>query len=211
MAQAPNYENPVMPQGLVDAQAGSDQAASNLMGAGTIPPPQRWRTFISPTEANTKFLVSAAGEMTAMVSVGGQILKHPERVNNKFAKFINGVCTTEDPEVIAWLEAHTGNQEATRAYYTARGMQTPNFPHFGFCRDINQEGVEGWAELKIQQVPLAHRPATISPGFNIDRLFAGKSQDFPADPQSMSGELVAKAQRDREVMNARSTLEAVKD
>lgn len=197
------YENPPMPQELLDDQEKADAARAGLSGAQTTGKISGMRYFVSPLHPNTKFLVNP-GKMSNALVAGGQILRWPEREGEKWARFVNGACPTDDSEVIEWLEAHAGNQRLHIEYYQKRGKAVPKEPHWGFCRDINSEGVEAWAELKAQQIPLAHRPATISPGLAVDKLFAGKAADMPFDHQSGGSNLVGKTRQDAAVNIERS-------
>lgn len=208
----PEYQNPVIDQSFVDSQSASDAAASGIAGTPTVAKlPSTFRTFVSPVEPNTRFLV-IPGVMSQPLVAGGQVVKWPERVGDKWATFVNGVCTTDDQDVISWLDAHAGNQERHARWYQEHNQTFQTLPHYGFCRDINTPGVEGWAELKANQQPLSHRPASISPGLDVDKLFAGQAADMPRDPQSQSQTLLTSARNVQDVMDARKVMsDAYKD
>ena len=201
------YQNPQMNQDLVDAVTQSDAAASGLAGQATRSKLSGLRTFITPQEPNTRFLV-VHGKLGLPQIVGGVILKHAEREGDKWAHFINGVCTTDDDDIIEWLEAHTGDPGRHQAYYAARGLPAPKMPHYGFCRDINTPGVEGWAELKANQQALAWRPATISPGLNVDKMFAGEAADISyRDVKSEGQDFVDKGRNNQAVQEGRRVVD----
>lgn len=214
------YQNPSMPQADVEAQARSEQAADELkqaMASGRIltHPDEGLRTFICPTEPNTSYLVTfdrdAKGEalMSAPLVAGGQVIRWPERVNEKFAEFHTGVCVTRDPDIIDWLEAHSGDMARFLDYHVRMGTnpREDSVP-IGLCRDINDgSNVEAWAELKTQQMATASRPPSLSPNLDVDKLIpamkGGGAGVMDVDGQTNSNATVTNARNAEAVERAR--------
>lgn len=214
------YQNPAMPQDELDAQNRSEQASYDLkeaMASGRIMthPEEGLRTFICPTDPNTSFLVayerlpSGEAAMTAPLVAGGQVIRWPERINEKFADFHNGVCVTRDPDIIDWLEAHSGDMARFLDYHAQRGSnpREDSVP-IGLCRDINDgSNVEAWAELKTQQMATASRPPSLSPNLDVDKLVpamkGGGAGVMDADGQTNSNATVTAARNAEAVEHAR--------
>ena len=185
------YENPLMPDKLLQVQAGAEAAAAGLkvalaagkVSAAPVDPDQR--TFISPTQPNTQFLVKIGTLVQFRDPNSPSGTKDVRRDGDIWAEFHSGVCTSRVPEVIEWCEAHSGSKEDFMAYHQRHGSDPRNDPvGYGMCRDIRTPGVEGWAELKAQQIPLAHRDASISPNMDVDAMFAGVGSAMRPDVRS---------------------------
>ena len=177
MESTPEYMNPSA--ALAEMQihnAATDAAAKLREKASTLNRglPSGFRTFISPQYPNGKFLavpgrVIMAPFQSAMIGLQPAV----SRDGDIWVRFNSGVITTEDPQEIAFLEAHSGDPEDHADYHRAQGRdpRTCSVP-IGLCREQG-EGVDVWAELKMGQVPTARRPATISPEIDIDAFMRG--------------------------------------
>lgn len=161
-----------MEQARVSEQARN--AASGLKG-GTAPAPEtNLRSFMSPTHPNDSFLVVIGKTVKAPISMSGVmgLEPHLSRDGDVWATFSSGVCSTEDPLVLAWLEAHSGDPVAHGDYHRTIGTDVQCGTPIGLCRE-NGPGVAQWAELKIGQLPLATRPQNVSPDLDVDAIFRG--------------------------------------
>lgn len=150
-------------------------ANAGLKGTGFAPAPvSNLRSFMSPTHPNDSFLVVTGATVKApmqMSSVMG-IEPHIRRDGDVWATFSSGVCSTEDPIILAWLEAHSGDAVAHGEYHREQGSNVQCGTPVGLCRE-NGPGVAQWAELKLGQLPLANRPQNISPDLDVDAIFRG--------------------------------------
>ena len=215
-----DYQNPPMSQDQLDAQARTEQAAEDLkeaMASGRIltHPDEGLRTFICPTEPNTAYLVAFEREangdarMSPPLVAGGQVIRWPERVGEKFAEFHNGVCVTRDPDLIDWLEAHSGDMARFLDYHVRQGTNPrEDTVPIGLCRDVNDgSNIEAWAELKTQQMAMAHRPPSLSPNMDVDKLIpamkGGGAGVMDVDGQASSNATVTAARNEAEVERAR--------
>ena len=80
------------------------------------------RTYVCPQYPNGKFLVRA-GVLEEAPFQTGVIGLRPAvaRRGDVWAKFTSRILTTDDPEIIAFCEGHSGIPEWHVAYHTAAG------------------------------------------------------------------------------------------
>lgn len=137
--------------------------------------PDAPRSFISPTHPNTKFLVRAgAVEHSAYQQAVLGLRPAITREGDLWVKFTSSVCSTRDPEQIAFLEAHSGDPEAHREYHEGKGENTRNCSvPIGLCREQGP-GVDDWYKMKLSQLPLASRPVGLDPDVDVDALMRGE-------------------------------------
>lgn len=137
--------------------------------------PNGMRSFVCPTQPNTRFLVRAGDVESAPYQQAALGLRPAlSRQGDIWLKFVSGVCSTDDPIQIEWLEAHTGDPEAHRAYHEAKGQnaRTCGAP-IGLCREQGP-GVDDWYKLKLSQIDTASEKHGIPPEVDIDAIFRGE-------------------------------------
>lgn len=102
--------------------------------------------------ANVTFLAKAGKPVFAPIQAGMPMGTVPvtHRDGDVWVKFVNGVCTTNDPEAIEWCQAHPD-----------------------VCRRADDPRTRAWEALKSAQVELATREALIDGGMNVDELVFG--------------------------------------
>lgn len=196
------YVNPKMPDEMKELNQALDKGASALADALAQGRVEDWddeglRTFLNPTRPNEKFLIKP-GKI-----VKGDTQAEPgmrERIGDVWARFTNGVISTRDEDVIEWCEAHCGSRERFLAYHS-RHNTNPRLDSapMGMLRDIHTKGVEAWAEMKVQQIPLKHRAATLTPGLDIDKLINSLNPEMAYDPQAEGQSRAAAAKQAHEV------------
>lgn len=167
------------------AQAGKVKAVEQAAGL---------RSFLAPTAPNGAFL-AIKGRVTLAPFQSGVIGLPPatHREGDVWVEFRQGVCSTDDPLKLIWLEAHSGYPDLHEAYHRHYGENpaectTP----IGLCREQGP-GIDVWAELKTGQHPTSSRPATISQEIDIDAFMRG---DFGKGNRSLSsgwGKIMAEA------------------
>lgn len=146
--------------------------------AGQVKPvavPDGMRTFLAPTAPNSKYLAVKGKPVTTNVNTG--VIGLPamtHRDGDLWVEFQTGVCTSEDPATILWLEAHSGIPEMHEAYHKHYGDKASECDvPIGLCREQGA-GIDVWAELKMGQHPTATRAATISQQIDVDALMRGE-------------------------------------
>lgn len=135
------------------------------------------RIFVAPLEPNTSFMVKPG----TMHSINFQndlgrrdLARDLNGTEDTWAVFTQGVCASRDPDTIAWLEAHCGDEEAHETYHReinplvqARNCEAT----YGLCRDATWDGTSAWADMKALQQPTSRRNAHIPMSTNVDHLF----------------------------------------
>lgn len=179
MNDVPEYMNPSEALAQITAMTTGAKAAEALKerarGGGVERFETNSRSFLSPHHPNGKFLIKVgtveyAPFQSASLGLKPAVMRHGDIM----IRFSSGVCTSDDPLVIAWLEAHSGDPGIHFQYHTDLGEkpETCTIP-IGLCREQGP-GIDVWAELKMGQVPTARRPATISPEIDIDAFMNGQ-------------------------------------
>lgn len=203
--QAPDFFNVGRAEEAVQVNAVANDAAAKLRDmakAGKIETPalpEGTRTFMAPTAPNSRFLAVRGRTITAPFQSGVLGLQPDmRRDGDVWVEFIQGVCTTDDPMQVAWLEAHSGIPEMHAAYHKHFGEDPAqcNTP-LGLCREQGP-GMDVWAELKAGQHATSSRPATISSEIDIDAFMRG---DLGRGNKSMSsgmGAMMAEAAANNE-------------
>ena len=160
-------------KGTVESGA---NAAQRLRDAGFVKRVEGGpRTFISPGHPNERFLVRAGTLHTAPMSQShlgmAAAVDRDGGLGDLWAVFNSGVCSTEDPGVITWLEAHSGDPEAHRTYHEGAGSNPRDCStSIGLCQEQGA-GVDDWYKMKLAQLPTSSRPATLDPEIDVDRYF----------------------------------------
>jgi len=132
------------------------------------------RVFISPQHPNTSFLVKGGTVVSFRDPNSPTGKRDVSRDGDIWAEFHNGVLATDDPEVIAWCEAHGPYADAHVAYHKEKGTDPRRCQvRVGLCCDASNPMAEAWAEFKAAQVPLANREATMPPGIDVDKILTG--------------------------------------
>lgn len=190
--EAPEFFNV---QEAINQKATHDAATSAVgrlrelakTGGTTTMPVDAKRHFVSPTHPNERYLVVAGKPQMAPLQQNNLGMQAAvQREGDVWAVFASGVCSTEDPEVIEWLEAHSGDPADHAAYHVARnqeprGCGTP----VGLCQEKGP-GVDDWYKMKLAQTPLANRPIALDPEIDVDAHVralrnARKAQDASND------------------------------
>lgn len=179
MSDISNNINPDDALAAIKAMTTGADAAERLKDKAKAGQVERFQTeersFLSPHHPNGKFLVKVgdveyAPFQSQSLGMKPAVVRHGDIM----IRFSSGVVTTADPEILAWLEAHSGDAEAHFAYHTDLGQKPQDCTvPIGLCRESGP-GIDVWAELKMGQVPTASRPATISPEIDIDAFMNGQ-------------------------------------
>jgi hypothetical protein len=143
------------------------------------PEAPRFRSFVAPKERNLRQLVKA-GELNQVRDPNsptgwrdaGRKATGPN--SDVFVEFRSGSLTTDDPDVIAWCEAHPK-----------------------ICRDAADPETVVWANLVNAQTWTARQDPTLSPGMDVDAFMKG-DRSAMRGPQA---DLIAHAQRATELAN----------
>ena len=154
------------------------KAAEGIKAArkeGRVPDPiPGLRVFICPQHPNTSFLIKAGVVLSFKDPNSPTGRRDTAREGDIFADFHNGVLATDDPEVIAWCEAHGPYEDAHVVYHREKGTNPRQCQaRVGLCCDASNEMAEAWAEFKSAQIPLANREATMPPGIDVDKILTG--------------------------------------
>jgi len=172
------------------AAAGIEQAKK----AGKGPPPLRGvRVFICPQQPNSLFLVKAGTVISFRDPNSPTGKRDASREGDIWAEFIEGVLSSDDPEVIAWCEAHSVDEALHQVYHRERGQKSCPIKT-GLCCDAAHPMAEIWADMKSAQMPLANREATMPPGTEVDKLLTG---GVPAHQAGGPGDKLVTAARAR--------------
>ena len=143
------------------------------------------RAFMAPLHPNGKFLAKAgtvnyAPYQTAVLGMKPAI----DRTGDVWVQFTSGICSTNDPIIIAWCEAHAGDPEKHREYHE-RCQENPRTcgAPIGLCREKGPH-VDDWYKMKLAQVPLKNRERGLDPEIDVDGYILGavarESHDKPA-------------------------------
>lgn len=148
---------------------------------------ERYKVFVAPNDyANHQFLVKGGEVVYAPVTAATPTGTRPAigREGDKWAVFRNGVCVTDDPEVIAWCESHPE-----------------------VCKPINDPRVRAWVALRNAKTPTASSDPTLPPDVDVDALFAegGDLSRFAHVVQPHAGDIIDVAQKEAEVAIQRET------
>lgn len=119
---------------------------------------QKYRAFVSPTKPNTRILVRKGDVVrrpdqnspSGFRDVSREDPEHPEK-SDLWANFVQGVLVTDNPEIIAWCEAHPET-----------------------CRDANLESTEFWYSVKRAQLTLANQDPSLPAGIDVDAALRGE-------------------------------------
>ena len=185
MDETPEFMNPMAALEAIQAAKHGENAAAKLKtmaqaGKVEMPDfddPDRPRQFIAPQYPNSKYLVRAGTLISApyqQTTLGLQpSINRNGGEGDLWVKFASGVCATNDPEVIEWLEAHAGHPDTHLAYHKAHKQEARNCgAPIGLCHESGP-GVDDWATLKLAQIPTANRPASIPPEVDLDAFLRG--------------------------------------
>lgn len=146
-----------------------EKARAGQIRAGEDLNPDRLRMFVSPVHPNEKFLVTVGAVEYAAVQ-NSQLGMKPaiDRHGDVWAEFSNGVCATNDQDVIDWLEAHSGDADEHANYHIGKNENPRECSApIGLCRESGP-GVDDWYKMKLAQVPLASRPVGLDPEIDVD-------------------------------------------
>lgn len=139
-----------------EAQAAQERSApidEGKVEAAPVEARQRFVAFVTHAQfANHSFLVKPGTPVKAPLHAGAPIGIQPlsHREGDVFAHFSNNVCTTDDPDVIAWCEKHPE-----------------------ICRPASDPRTRAWVQLKSGQIATGSREALIEAGMNVDELLFG--------------------------------------
>lgn len=158
------------------------------------------RQFVSPHQPNSKYLAIVGKARAVPLSVnsnGIEILI--DRQGDKWAEFASGVLTTDDPDVIEWCEAHTGDPKAHDAYHRAHGMRNPRDcgAPVGLCMPEGPN-VGVWAKLKELTISTANHDVQIPPEIDIDALVRSGAGNMGVEALGSEMRTRAKANKDAE-------------
>jgi hypothetical protein len=187
------------------AMEAGDAAAANLQGKRILVQDEDEgnRYFISPVYPNAKFLAVAGQVEYANAPTGQLQVQRPamRRVGDKWARFHSGVLTSNDPDIIEWCVAHSGNRDVHAAYHKAHGQNARQCSApVGLCREQG-EGIDDWFKLKQAQIPLATRPKALDEGIDVDYYFDAANR---RNKGSVAGTVSAQIEADDNAAQERS-------
>jgi hypothetical protein len=113
----------------------------------TAGPPPGTRVFVAPAYPNMRVLVKQGKLIQAPSPDGPRDIR---REGDVWAKFVGGILVTDDPDVIAWCEAH-----------------------HDVCRDAYDPKTEVWVALVQAQRETATSEAKLPPGLDVEKLLEG--------------------------------------
>ncbi len=148
---------------------------------------------VKPDDGFVSFVAAAEFNDCKFLVKEGKVVEHRNDTNRpgmrgregvKKARFTNGVLATDDPEVIAWCDAHTT-----------------------ICRRASDPMTKGWASMKDMNVKKANRERLQDPSaLDADAAFPPGSEmldrlrEQAAKDSSVGGELVRSAELTKQSM-----------
>ena len=175
------------------------------------------RVFVAPLEPNTRFLVHAGRVIWFRDPSSPTGKKDYEREGDAWAEFHSGICASDDEVVIEWCRAHAGDAELHKMYHDEqialwqeagdKNLAKPPTARdcgvdVGLCREIGDESVPAWAEMKVLQHPTSRRSAYLPANMDLDAMFrrlkpVGVMPDADKSRLAMAGEAAVNAERER--------------
>lgn len=182
------------------AKAGSD-LMKRAIASGSMEDVRKdpeLKQFVSPHQPNSSYLAKAGKPVAVPLSVntnGIELLIR--RDGDKWAEFHSGILTTDDPDVIEWCMAHTGDPKAHDAYHREHGMKNPRNcgAPVGLCMPEGP-GVGAWAKLKELTISTASHDVQIPPEIDLDALVRQAGAGFNADVLGNETRVRARANMD---------------
>lgn len=178
--------------------ATSGLQAALKRGALANPVDEDLRVFVAPLEPNTKFLVKPGklDRRTFNNDYGSRDFSRDagmaDGVMDVWAEFHFGVLATRDPEVVAWCEAHSGDDDMHAEYHSGHPIPARQCEvDHGLCRDANWAATPAWADMKSLQHPTSRRNAYIPTSTDVDKIF--KNMAAPVEHRGDTGDSYAKA------------------
>lgn len=107
------------------------------------------RVFVAPAHQNEKILVKAGTPITRPNPAAAMDMVI-RRDGDIWARFQDGILSTEEPEVIAWCEAHSN-----------------------FCRDAEHPQTRAWAVMTEAQMETSTQESRIPKNVDIGKLLEG--------------------------------------
>lgn len=124
--------------------------------------------YVSPHHPNTRFLVCR----------GEDVFDNDRMRQDKFAHFQAGICATKDPDIAAWLEAHSALlPEEDHAKYHFDKDEDPDDcgAGQGICMSAEHEQVGLWADQTGRKVDLSNRGAQLESGYDVEAVLRGEN------------------------------------
>jgi hypothetical protein len=136
--------------------------------------PESTRVFVAPMFPQSRFLVRA-GKVVQVPSPYGPWDK--ERIGDIWVEFNDGILKTDNPEVIAWCEAHDGSPIGQD-----RKGNTVYEPDI--CKDAYDPQADAWAAIKEAQLETSTKAPRLPKNLSAQKLLAGEIQEL-ADPDNI--------------------------
>ena len=177
------------------AEASKDAAGTTQAAAGFKPEDEVAKAedelvaYVAAEEyANSRWLIKPGKPVAAPIGSGTTpgMIPLVKREGDVFAKFVNGVLVTKDPDILKWCSEHTT-----------------------VCRRSDDPMTKGWATLKSLQAKRANRESLIDTSeMDADEAFppglVGSAKEIAAAHAAKAG-----SAGDEAVKNAETTKESV--
>jgi hypothetical protein len=165
---------------VTDGVQGAVSASSTFQEAEEVAPADEGLVaYVSAEEyANSRHLITPGTPIKAPIAAGGTVGIIPliRRDGDIWARFVNSILVTDEPDVIAWCDAHTK-----------------------ICRRSSDPMTKSWATVKGLQARKANRDRILdSSEMDADEAFppgiVGRLQEQAAKPGSTGAKLVEDAE-----------------
>lgn len=149
-------------------QEGADALAkAKAAGKVNVPPLEGYVGFVAPVEQNTRILANPDPVDNKVIQLRDQNsatgLRDTQRTNDVWVEFVNGSFVTNDPAAIAWCRAHPK-----------------------ICRDVSDPQTGTWYMMRLAQIPLAARGASLPPETDVDAALAGDLTKLGSEPDPVT-------------------------
>lgn len=138
---------------------------------------QGYRGFVAPVETNTRFLIKAGTPFAVRDPNSPTGERLTRRDGDQFVQFHGGSLTTNDPDVIAWCEAHSVDPKAHEAYHKGRkDACTLRQPEI--CVDVDHDQAAVWFYAKRAQLNLGNQEPSLPGNVDVGAFMRGEAQDL---------------------------------
>lgn len=148
-------------------QEGADSLTkAKKAGKANLPEITGYVGFVAPEEQNTKILANPAETDNPVIRLRDQNSptgqRDTQRTNDVWIEFVHGSFVTNDSIAIEWCRTHTN-----------------------ICRDVSDPLTPTWYMMRLGQIPLANRVASLPPEVNVDEALGGDLTKLGAEPDAV--------------------------
>lgn len=162
------FAGTVSPEEMAAATQGlaERQNAAELLAKEKVVPETGLVSYVAaPEYAQKSFLIKAGEPQAAPIQMGTNPGIKPllRREGDKWARFVGGTLVTDDPDIIAWCDAHPtqcrrSDDPVTRGWHTLKEMQTRR-ANRDQAMDASQMDAEASFPAGMKLSPLAEQAA----------------------------------------------------